>query len=111
MRFNHTDAQRARVMVRKGLPQNVITDFFGGKYSWEEIEQLVETLRAKAKAFNQANYSGFAHEVRAEQPPPPEVIARRDHRVMLRPRTITALICGDPLPGESALDRVLSTVA
>lgn len=33
---------------------------------------------------------------------PPEVLADRDYRAGLVPRDITALICGDPLPGYAA---------
>lgn len=37
---------------------------------------------------------------------PPEAIADRDRRIKA-PRSLTALLCGDPAPGQSALDRRL----
>lgn len=39
---------------------------------------------------------------------PESVEADRDERAMLEPRSLTALICGDPLPGRSALDKLYS---
>jgi hypothetical protein len=35
---------------------------------------------------------------------PPEVLADRDRRMSLAPRSIVAAIAGDPLPGYSALE-------
>ena len=42
---------------------------------------------------------------RARNPPAPGALNERDRRALLRPRSLTAAICGDPLPGYSALDR------
>jgi hypothetical protein len=36
---------------------------------------------------------------------PDEVRAEHAHRAALAPRDLTAAICGDPLPGYSALDK------
>lgn len=36
------------------------------------------------------------------------LLTDRDRRLAVQPRDLTALVCGDPLPGESALDRRLS---
>lgn len=36
---------------------------------------------------------------------PPDVLARQTHRNGLRHTDLTAIVCGDPLPGCSALDR------
>jgi plasmid stabilization system protein ParE len=36
---------------------------------------------------------------------PPELIEDRDRRYSIMPRDLTALLCGDPLPGMSALER------
>lgn len=47
--------------------------------------------------------AGAAEHVR----PPPEVLAERDATLSL-PRTLTSLLCGDPPPGRSALDRRVS---
>lgn len=38
-------------------------------------------------------------------PTPPEVLADLERRRALRPRDLTAVLLGDPLPGRSALDR------
>ena len=37
--------------------------------------------------------------------PCPKALAERDWRAGLAPRDLTAALCGDPLPGMSALDR------
>lgn len=112
MRFNFKDAVSARVMKRKGLPRDVILQFFGGRYVWDEVEGLVTELRKRNAAYKAKNYNNTIRhaDIEAANRPiiPPEVEARREHRVMLRPKTITALIFNDPLPGESALDRKLA---
>lgn len=36
---------------------------------------------------------------------PAVVMERREHRSTLKPQSLTAFLCGDPLPGFSALDR------
>ena len=36
---------------------------------------------------------------------PIEVIAERERRLALQPRDLSAALCGDPLPGYSALER------
>lgn len=36
----------------------------------------------------------------------PGELADRDKRMSIAPRDLTALLCGDPLPGYSALERV-----
>ena len=36
---------------------------------------------------------------------PDEVLSDRDRRMDLSPRDLSAALCGDPLPGYSALDR------
>lgn len=37
---------------------------------------------------------------------PQDVLADRDRRLTLSHRSLTAAFCGDPLPGQSALDRM-----
>jgi len=46
-----------------------------------------------------------AHLIECIHRPSAELLAARDARAMLAPRSLTALICGDPLPGHSALER------
>jgi hypothetical protein len=87
---------------------------------WEKLGRLMhcdpETVRRaldpdyRRKRMDQINAAryGRAHsEISAARfvAPPADVLRRREHRVMLRPTSLTALLCGDPLPGESALDR------
>lgn len=43
--------------------------------------------------------------------PDERVLRDRDRRLALPPRNLTAAICGDPLPGSSALDRMLAQVS
>lgn len=42
---------------------------------------------------------------------PDHVLAEREQRLALQPRDLTAAIVGDPLPGSSALDRKMASVA
>lgn len=37
---------------------------------------------------------------------PPQVLAERDHRLSLVPRSLSAVMFNDPLPGYSALDKL-----
>jgi hypothetical protein len=37
---------------------------------------------------------------------PDHVLDMQAHRINLKPADITSAVCGDPLPGESALDRL-----
>ena len=46
-----------------------------------------------------------AAELFEEEAIPPAVLADRNHRMSLVPRSIVAAIAGDPLPGYSALER------
>jgi len=48
------------------------------------------------------------HYVKIEDRPADHMLEDRDRRANLLPTSTTALICGDPLPGRSALDQKLS---
>jgi len=54
-------------------------------------------------------YRGVRRRGEGRVPPkleiPPSVLADRDRRLHLRPRDVSAALCGDPLPGRSALER------
>lgn len=109
MKFSSRHAARARAMTLKGVDSSSVADAFNGKYTATEIEWLIAEMRRRNQDYRAANFVKLVltSDVQADNRPdiPIDVIAKREHRVMLRPRTTTALLCGDPLPGESALDR------
>jgi hypothetical protein len=72
-------------------------------------EQL-RAYRAKKRKYAADQYpgrkaigSGFSDLPGAR--PDEDIIAERDRRLALSPRSLTAAFCNDPLPGYSALDR------
>lgn len=95
--------------IRKSLHQGTPLDDAAKSInkSPDEIAAGMKHWRKVMRQRNDAvgvNWRGTIFET--ERPTvPPEIVQLQTHRVMLRPKTITALICGDPLPGESALDR------
>lgn len=109
MKFNYRDASRIRALRRRRIPDERIAEIFGGMYSKADMDWLVNEIKARNAKYRKENTAVGINrwEIQAENRPeiPSEVITRREHRVMLRPKTITALVFGDPLPGESALDR------
>ena len=61
-------------------------------------------IRKYARDRKEHTDSPHCGQVRFSGPPPPEVIAEAA-RAYAAPRDVTAVICGDPLPGRSARDR------
>jgi hypothetical protein len=66
-----------------------------------------ESRNAEAKRYREKNFRGvYTPGVRThDERPSPEALADRDRRLNDRPRSLTAMILGDPPPGRSALDR------
>lgn len=60
------------------------------------------------REYKPSRYAAVAPRVSAvwNDAPSSNAMIERDRRAQLRPRSITAAICGDPLPGYSALDRM-----
>lgn len=107
MQFNYKHATQCRTMRKRGVSEQVMVEFFAGQYTPSEMNWLITELRDRNRIWQKEHYSRDVHGTAVKHNLiPDEVIARRDHRVMLRPKTITAFICGDPLPGESALDKL-----
>jgi hypothetical protein len=82
--------------------------------SWEAAAMVAEvsapTVGRYFRTFKEAGIprgvQHYAHDDRATAVDvPSEVIADRDRRMSLGPRSIVAAIAGDPLPGYSALER------
>ena len=91
----------ARKMRRRGESLDAISGAFNHHYSIREIEISLASKReysGKPKGFSR--YSDAPPIV-----PPQEVVEHKERRLMLRHSSLTALLLGDPLPGESALDR------
>ena len=75
---------------------------------WNGKERANTTKRHKrATARTNGNPRSIGPTSRSESDRyiPPAVIEDRDLRQTLAPRDLTAILCGDPLPGRSALDR------
>lgn len=100
--------KRVRARMNKGEGfEAVVQAEFNGRVATSEVATAVKYWRTVFKKANDTfgvNYRGVIFET--ERPTVPvEVEALQIRRLMLRPITVTALLCGDPLPGESALDR------
>lgn len=94
----------ARAMLRKGKTMNEIAGHYGYRFSEQQISDELATHRAMIRGRYAKNLAGVVHPT-MEARPSPELLAHRERRVMLRPKSITAWVLNDPLPGESALDR------
>ncbi len=100
------DARYARTMRRKGISFDEIVKFFDGKFT---VDQIVDGMCELRRTERQYYHATYAIPPRGRKPtnyePPSVVVEDREQRKNLVPRSLTALICGDPLPGCSALDR------
>lgn len=65
-----------------------------------------ETIRDACKGLGRV----VIHDVQAVAVPD-HVLVEREQRLARQPRDLTAAIVGDPLPGSSALDRKMASVA
>lgn len=77
-------------------------------HSWGKAAALAEvSLMTVARYFREFKEFDVPRGERAPAPIdiPPEVLADRDRRLSLAPRSLVARVCGDPLPGYSALER------
>lgn len=102
------EALRARKLFARQVPRHELLAAFGGQYTFDELCLAVRQLRNRVRVYQAAH-------VRFHDPqesklmrcnrPSPETLERQSERLMLRHTNLTALICGDPLPTESALDR------
>lgn len=100
------DVMYARRLKSKKFTYQQISEFFEGRHTPNEIEAALEKLQEKRRDRYQTWHSTTVGIVSHDTlKPTAEVLATQQARLMLRPKTITALVCGDPLPGESALDR------
>ena len=99
-------AQREQIYTRtmrgKGMSWEAIRAHFKGRYT---IEQLQAAVKAQRRIYYDNNYR---HTGRGLVPPPPvvpsDIWADRERRSALVPKSTTAVLMGDPLPGMSALE-------
>ena len=106
--MNRGDATKARSLRKSGLPEQSILNHFGGKYTSPEIDALITELRQWQAQYRKKYYKsapatlwrGIEERVVAD----PASLAERDKRLARNPVSLTAALCGDPLPGYSALD-------
>lgn len=95
-----------RLKVHKHYSIGRIAEIFEHKYKPWEIETGIRKLKeASQKHYEQLAGSTVGIVNRESFRPDAEVVATQQARLMLRPQTVTALLMGDPLPGESALEK------
>lgn len=72
-----------------------------------ERKQRQENYARRKHQIKNEEISGvYSYEVRAEElPPTSRELAERAARLAIPPRDLTAMLCGDPRPGYSALER------
>jgi len=121
--WSDREKETATNLFRQGLSYRDIGLALGrtntsveGYFRWKRMPESERQLRRErariyAREFRrmmglagQGFRKGAANVVTAMEPDP-IAIADRDRRAELSPKDLTALLCGDPLPGMSALDR------
>ncbi len=109
------ETRMARRLMRRRVPMEKIVVVFANKFTAVEITDAVIAQRARENT--QAKQDGRSESGRviakiARAHPgvsiPDAVICDRARRLSLVPSSTTALLCGDPLPGCSALERAPS---
>lgn len=96
----------ARQMNAVGLPMGEIVSVFNGVYTERDIAAALAEKRDYVSRPSPSIVPIIADRVDVD----PAAIEFQRRRQMLRHRDVTSLLCGDPLPGESALDRRMATV-
>lgn len=71
----------------------------------EKRKARQERIYARRREEAKGNRRIIVEQVAVSERPGAEQIRDRDERMTLAPRDLTALFCGDPLPGHSALDK------
>lgn len=106
--FTEAEIERAKTMRLQGTSWRDLGVTLDCDYATirRAIEPRYHEIRAKqARATRRPEKSlGPREPVTSRRPIPQEVIADRDRRSNA-PRSLTALFCGDPAPGQSALDK------
>lgn len=78
-----------RDLIEAGLPRAYIATFIG------------RTEKAISMKMNNPKAVKVQSTARVND----DILRARDRRLKIKPRDLTAYICGDPLPGYSALER------
>lgn len=96
----------AAKLIRQSEPIGSVLAQLQFRHTAEAIKSAVEKYRIKRRQVYANTYSARKNNVEYATicVAPPAVIEQRDQRQRLHPKTLTARICGDPLPGFSALD-------
>jgi len=121
--WSDKEKETADKLYQQGLSYREIGLYLGrtdtsveGYFRWKrmpESERVARRERARIYAREFRRMMGLtprgfrkgADHVVTAMKPDPEAMADRDRRSALLPRDLTALLCGDPLPGMSAFDR------
>jgi hypothetical protein len=108
------DAKRIRASGRKGRMDpvkiaNIMSEQVGHRISVDAIRRALGLPITRTQGYRYQNNNPVSHLLgKGRSDPPAFVLAERDRRYILEHRTTTAAFCGDPLPGESALDKLRS---
>ena len=105
MKFHRVSAERARALRHKGVAEPDIIAALGGKYTTGEIDWLIEEIRNQQRVYAKKYYARLPAELERRIVVDAGALAERDRRLSKRHSSLTAALCGDPLPGLSALDR------
>ena len=92
-------ADRVRAMKAEGLSIRAMAKYL--QCPRDQVDEVFHGRRQHRKTLHRNRYvkGPIFNSV------PPEVLAERDHRLSLPPRSIGAMLFGDPEPGRSALDK------
>jgi hypothetical protein len=118
--WTRAEFKRAKELLSQGLSYKLVAESLGRtdtqlhdklvyeSKSPEWHERKRNTINARRRAQAAARPIQVPRDpvyaMRIERAPA-AVVIERDHRQSLSPRSLTALLCGDPLPGFSALER------
>jgi hypothetical protein len=102
-KLSDADKAQAAVMHRHGYTCRAIAAHFN--VSNTTIERLFKPERVRVKAISHATQSVVPWDKGLWIPP--GVLIERDRARDLEPRSLTAALMGDPLPGRSALERAI----
>lgn len=101
--FSLVQARDARKLIGKRYSLDSIA--LRMNCSVADVTAGLKMLRSHGRRVYASHYTTNRKPPNEEIRPSPEIIAIQQSRMMLRPQTVTALLMGDPLPGESALAR------
>jgi hypothetical protein len=100
-------AIKARTLRNADVPEKTIMAHFEGRYTSSELDAMIAEMRRYQAQYRKKYYTAAPAELwRGDRViADPGTLAEREKRLARNHTSLTAALCGDPLPGESALDR------